>query len=258
MGRAAALSLVRVRVAIVDAPRGASGLRAHVAAFKRLLKPDVCGRLGVVSCERVADLLDLHDEGGLASWVRSRLAATRPVTGRSSTGRHRVVGPGRTPADSSCLAWCRSFGTSARPRSPRQALTQPKAKASGTSRSTPIRRFAGLFERVCAMTGSLKIVVSPVRVRVSPSQEIPANPMFLSQGWASEMSGYAPRKCAKSQTKCQRPTARRSVARPGHRWCGASIDRPVRARISTSVIRGSVGSVNVNAAHRLGARAGPP
>jgi hypothetical protein len=209
-------------------PGGASGLRAHVAAFKRLLKPDVCGRLGVVSCERVADLLDLHDEGGLASWVRSRLAATRPVTGRSSTGRHRVVGPGRTPADSSCLAWCRSFGTSARPRSPRQALTQPKAKASGTSRSTPIRRFAGLFERVCAMTGSLKIVVSPVRVRVSPSQEIPANPMFLSQGWATEMS------------------------------CGASIDRPVRARISTSVSRGSVGSVNVNAAHRLGARAGPP
>jgi hypothetical protein len=52
------------------------------------------------------------------------------VTGRSNTGRHRVVGPGRTPADSSCLAWCRSFGTSARPRSPRQALTQPKAKAS--------------------------------------------------------------------------------------------------------------------------------
>jgi hypothetical protein len=205
-------------------PGGASGLRAHVAAFKRLLKPDVCGRLGVVSCERVADLLDLHDEGGLASWVRSRLAATRPVTGRSSTGRHRVV----APADSSCLAWCRSFGTSARPRSPRQALTQPKAKASGTSRPTPLRRFAGHFERVCAMTGSLKIVVSPVRVRVSPSQEIPANPMFLSQGWATEMS------------------------------CGASIDRPVRARISTSVSRGSVGSVNVNAAHRLGARAGPP
>jgi hypothetical protein len=160
-------------------PGGASGLRAHVAAFKRLLKPDVCGRLGVVSYERVADLLDLHDEGGLASWVRSRLAATRPVTGRSSTGRHRVVGPGRTPADSSCLAWCRSFGTSARPRSPRQALTQPKAKASGTSRSTPIRRFAGLFERVCALTGSLKIVVSPVRVRVSPSQEIPANPIVV-------------------------------------------------------------------------------
>ena len=53
------------------------GLRAHVAAFKRLLKPDVCGRLGVVSYERVADLLDLHDEGGLASWVRSQLAATR-------------------------------------------------------------------------------------------------------------------------------------------------------------------------------------
>jgi hypothetical protein len=134
-------------------PGGASGLRAHVAAFKRLLKPDVCGRLGVVSCERVADLLDLHDEGGLASWVRSRLAATRPVTGRSSTGRHRVVGPGRTPADSSCLAWCRGFGTSARPRSPRQALTQPKAKASGTSRPTPLRRFAGHFERVCADDG---------------------------------------------------------------------------------------------------------
>jgi hypothetical protein len=71
------LSLVRVPVAIVDAPRGASGLRAHVAAFKRLLKPDVCGRLGVVSDERVADLLDPHDEGGLASWVRSPLAATR-------------------------------------------------------------------------------------------------------------------------------------------------------------------------------------
>jgi hypothetical protein len=84
--------------------------------------------------------------------------------------------PGRTPADSSCLAWCRGFGTSARPRSPRQALTQPKAKASGTSRPTPIRRFAGLFERVCAMTGSLKIVVSPVRVRVSPS------PTFLHIG----------------------------------------------------------------------------
>jgi hypothetical protein len=74
----------------------------------------------------------------------------------------------------------------------------------------------------------------------------------LSQGWATEMSGYAPGKCARSQTKSQRPTARRSDARRGRRSCGASIDRPVWARISTSVIRGSVGNVSINAAHRGG------
>jgi hypothetical protein len=54
------------------------------------------------------------------------------------------------------------------------------------------------------------------------------------------MSGYAPRKCAKSQTKSQRPTARRSDARPGRRWCGASIDRPVRRRASSGVGKAEV------------------
>jgi hypothetical protein len=62
-------------VAIVDAAPKASELRARVAAFKKLLKTDVRDRAGIVSYERLADLLDGHQESDLASWVRTRLEA---------------------------------------------------------------------------------------------------------------------------------------------------------------------------------------
>jgi hypothetical protein len=68
--------------------------------------------------------------------------------------------------------------------------------------------------------------VSPVRVRVSPSQEIPAHRLLFRTRLGHEMSGYAPRKCAKSQTESQRPTARRSDARPAaHRGAATSTFR---------------------------------
>lgn len=69
-------------VALVDAAPKSSKLRAAVAAFKERLKPDVRDRVGVVSYERLADLLERHDEGDLAAWVRARLAAALPEVGR--------------------------------------------------------------------------------------------------------------------------------------------------------------------------------
>jgi glycine cleavage system aminomethyltransferase T len=57
----------------------------------------------------------------------------------------------------------------------------------------------------------LKIVVSPVRVRVSPSQEVRANGALLVATSLYDPSGYAPRAVVKSQTKSQWTTACRSV-----------------------------------------------
>ena len=75
---------------------------------------------------------------------------------------------------------------------------------------------AGLFVRFERLPRRLKIVVSPVRVRVSPSQEMRANRLVFVPRLGHEMSGYAPRKCAKSQTKSQWPSARRSIALHRH------------------------------------------
>lgn len=62
-------------VALVDGAPKAPELRKRVAAFRQLLKPDVRDRVGVVSYECIADVLDQHSEELLASWLRKRLAA---------------------------------------------------------------------------------------------------------------------------------------------------------------------------------------
>jgi hypothetical protein len=54
-------------------------LRKHptygpVRGIQGRVKPDLRDRAGIASYERLADLLDGHDEGDLASWVRARLA----------------------------------------------------------------------------------------------------------------------------------------------------------------------------------------
>ena len=65
-------------VALVDAAPSAHQLRDRVAAFKGLLKPDVRDRVGVISYEQLADVLNQHGDDELASWVRTRLAAVFP------------------------------------------------------------------------------------------------------------------------------------------------------------------------------------
>jgi restriction endonuclease-like protein len=65
-------------VTLVDAAPKTSQLRARIASFKRLLKPDVRDRVGILSYEQLADVLDRHDEGDLGSWVWTRLAVALP------------------------------------------------------------------------------------------------------------------------------------------------------------------------------------
>jgi hypothetical protein len=54
----------------------------------------------------------------------------------------------------------------------------------------------------------LKIVVSPVRVRVSPLREAPASRHFFRLSSSILSSGYAPERSAKSQTKVPNPHGR--------------------------------------------------
>ena len=79
MGERVPADTVRVLVAIVNAAREASELRANVPVFKDPLKPDLRDRVGVASYKRLAELLDGHDKGDLASWVRARLLAVAPL-----------------------------------------------------------------------------------------------------------------------------------------------------------------------------------
>jgi hypothetical protein len=57
---------------------------------------------------------------------------------------------------------------------------------------------------------SLKIVVSPVRVRVSPSDKAPANPRLLHAEVGHHLSGCAQEARAKSQTKSQNAKCKRA------------------------------------------------
>jgi hypothetical protein len=56
-----------VLVAIVNAAREASELRANVPVFKDLRNPEHRDRVGVASYKRLAEVLDGHDKGDLAS-----------------------------------------------------------------------------------------------------------------------------------------------------------------------------------------------
>jgi hypothetical protein len=62
-------------VALVDAAPRTHQLLHRLAEFTGLLKPDLRDRVGVISYERLADVLDQHGEDELASWVRTRVAA---------------------------------------------------------------------------------------------------------------------------------------------------------------------------------------
>jgi hypothetical protein len=99
------------------------------------------------------------------------------------------------------------------------AAKSQKARATGDNRrhraGTALigtGRFAGLSRSTSTYRDSLKIVVSPVRVRVSPSQEVPANRLHLVAKLFHKMRDYAPRMRVESQTKSHRPTARRCDA----------------------------------------------
>jgi hypothetical protein len=62
-------------VSIVDAPPAAAVLRRQVAAFRPLLLPDAFARVGVISYEQIADVLDAYSAEALAEWLRDRIAA---------------------------------------------------------------------------------------------------------------------------------------------------------------------------------------
>jgi hypothetical protein len=87
---------------------------------------------------------------------RSRPATTPPAVG-SPEGAHRRLGlrpPDEVP-------------------NPREATPNRKHGRRAATRQS--WRFAGVSSRSGARSDSLKIVVSPVRVRVSPLDEVPAN-----------------------------------------------------------------------------------
>ena len=86
----------------------------------------------------------------------------RPSTRASHTDRPPIPGSPR---------WARLVRTSTRPQSPKRAPNRTKATASSRGRPTAMALFAGLSTATTPPCESLKIVVSPVRVRVSPSRE---------------------------------------------------------------------------------------
>jgi hypothetical protein len=69
----------------------------------------------------------------------------------------------------------RLTGTSTPPQSPKRAPNQPEVTGSRRGITAEKVTFAGLSCASTRRVDSLNIVVSPVRVRVSPSQEVPAN-----------------------------------------------------------------------------------
>lgn len=75
-------------VTIVDAAPHSVTLRDQIAAFRNLLLAPTATRVGVLSYERIADLLDEHGDAGLASWVRNRIASVvkTPDVGRPPQG----------------------------------------------------------------------------------------------------------------------------------------------------------------------------
>lgn len=62
-------------VVLVDGAPGASKLRAALEEFRRLLLQEHRGRIGLISYEQLADVLEhAHAEEALARWVRQRIA----------------------------------------------------------------------------------------------------------------------------------------------------------------------------------------
>jgi hypothetical protein len=93
-------------------------------------------------------------------------------------------------------------GTSRRPWSPKSARNSAQPRASRWDhrerRQADLQAFS--WRRI-ARDDSLKIVVSPVRVRVSPSDETPAHWHFRGSESARQLERQRATKCAKSKTK---------------------------------------------------------
>lgn len=67
-------------VMLVDGAPASSTMRSAVEEFRGLLLPEHRGRLGVISYERLADVLDhRHAENALAGWTRQRIAQVCPT-----------------------------------------------------------------------------------------------------------------------------------------------------------------------------------
>ena len=60
-------------VTLVDASPHAAALRHRVAEFKSMLLPEVAARVGLISYEQMANVLDTHGESPLAAWIRRRV-----------------------------------------------------------------------------------------------------------------------------------------------------------------------------------------
>lgn len=60
-------------ICIVDGSPYAVRLREHVERFRALLRPELRTRVGIVSYERIADVLCASGEANLARWVRQRI-----------------------------------------------------------------------------------------------------------------------------------------------------------------------------------------
>lgn len=67
-------------VLLVDAAPSADRLRSEVAAFKGILQPAVRNRVGVLSYERIAEILTANGEAELAHWTRERIEAVCGAT----------------------------------------------------------------------------------------------------------------------------------------------------------------------------------
>lgn len=67
-------------VTIVDSSPKSATLRGQIADFRMMLLPEVAQRVGVISYEQIAGLLDAHNEHDLASWIRDQI--NRGIPGR--------------------------------------------------------------------------------------------------------------------------------------------------------------------------------
>jgi hypothetical protein len=67
-------------VTIVDSSPSSATLRSQIADVRTMLLPEVAQRVGVISYEQIAGLLDAYDEHDLATWIRDQI--NRGVPGR--------------------------------------------------------------------------------------------------------------------------------------------------------------------------------
>ena len=188
------LSLVRVRVAIVDASRGA---RACAPTSRR------SSGSSSLTCAVTSGLC--HTSGSPICWTYTMRAASlhgceagsRPHDGDGSQQHRPPSRRGPWPHSGGLelprlVSRLWDFSAPAESQTGANPAQSKGIRDESADSNPPI---CGPFRALCAMTGVLRIVVSPVRVRVSRSQEIPASRLLCRkagpQKWVATRHGSA-------------------------------------------------------------------